>query len=203
MEYILLLLQTVTGRICFNLFFLYVSFPTRTHIHTISSGSSNSNGLNHSPNGRQQPQSYTPASMNVPSPVGQQQHQHQSVSSVMPPSGLLIGSSRRESREAETQFMSIDTSSILQAGGSNAPSGHVSNGSNGNDLLHPLHPHSLEHGLTNYSVGSERQLNLAIGAVLLDEWLRELSAVTQEQCIMMLSEQVQQHQQQPPARTAS
>ncbi|EAA00076.3 AGAP011705-PA, partial [Anopheles gambiae str. PEST] len=155
------------------------SFPSR---------SSNSNGLNHSPNGRQQPQSYTPASMNVPSPVGQQQHQHQSVSSVMPPSGLLIGSSRRESREAETQFMSIDTSS-LQAGGINAPSGHVSNGSNGNDLLHP---HSLEHGLTSYSVGSERQLNLAIGAVLLDEWLRELSAVTQEQCIMMLSEQVQQ-----------
>nr|XP_040233350.2 FHIP family protein AGAP011705 isoform X2 [Anopheles coluzzii] len=166
-------------------------------------GSSNSNGLNHSPNGRQQPQSYTPASMNVPSPVGQQQHQHQSVSSVMPPSGLLIGSSRRESREAETQFMSIDTSS-LQAGGINAPSGHVSNGSNGNDLLHPLHPHSLEHGLTSFSVGSERQLNLAIGAVLLDEWLRELSAVTQEQCIMMLSEQVQQQQQQqPPARTAS
>uniref|UniRef100_A0A8W7PHI6 FHF complex subunit HOOK-interacting protein C-terminal domain-containing protein n=1 Tax=Anopheles coluzzii TaxID=1518534 RepID=A0A8W7PHI6_ANOCL len=168
-----------------------------------SVGSSNSNGLNHSPNGRQQPQSYTPASMNVPSPVGQQQHQHQSVSSVMPPSGLLIGSSRRESREAETQFMSIDTSS-LQAGGSNAAGGHlVSNGSNGNDLLHPLHPHSLEHGLTSFSVGSERQLNLAIGAVLLDEWLRELSAVTQEQCIMMLSEQVQQQQQQPPARTAS
>uniref|UniRef100_A0A182VCD7 FHF complex subunit HOOK-interacting protein C-terminal domain-containing protein n=1 Tax=Anopheles merus TaxID=30066 RepID=A0A182VCD7_ANOME len=164
-----------------------------------SVGSSNGNGLNHSPNGRQQPQSYTPASMNVPSPVGQQQHQ--SVSSVTPPSGLLIGSSRRESREAETQFMSIDTSS-LQAGGSNAAGGHpVSNGANGNDLLHPLHPHSLEHGLTSYSVGSERQLNLAIGAVLLDEWLRELSAVTQEQCIMMLSEQVQQ--QQPPARTAS
>uniref|UniRef100_A0A182WEG0 FHF complex subunit HOOK-interacting protein C-terminal domain-containing protein n=1 Tax=Anopheles minimus TaxID=112268 RepID=A0A182WEG0_9DIPT len=160
---------------------------------------SNNNGLNHSPNGRQ-PQSFTSTSM-LGSNQSQQQQQMGGSStsaahhSVTPPSGLLIGSSRRESREAETQFMSIDTTS---------PSGHQSNGgglvggsSAGNDLLHP-HPNSLEHGLANYSVGSERQLNLAIGAVLLDEWLRELSAVTQEQCIMMLSEQVQQ-----PARTAS
>uniref|UniRef100_A0A182KG41 Uncharacterized protein n=1 Tax=Anopheles christyi TaxID=43041 RepID=A0A182KG41_9DIPT len=116
---------------------------------------------------------------------------------VTPPSGLLIGSTRRESREAETQFMSIDTT----LAGGNAGS-HPSNGSTGNDL-HPMHPNSLEHGLANYSVGSERQLNLAIGAVLLDEWLRELSAVTQEQCIMMLSEQVQKDQQQPQTRTAS
>ncbi|XP_053661460.1 FHIP family protein AGAP011705 [Anopheles marshallii] len=148
-------------------------------------GSSN-NGLNHSPNVRQ-PQSFTATSM-----VGSGSNQQQPLGGsstgnhpVAPPSGLLIGSSRRESREAETQFMSVDTTT---------PSNGLIGPNAGND-----HPNSsLDHGLANYSVGSERQLNLAIGAVLLDEWLRELSAVTQEQCIMMLSEQVQQ-----PARSAS
>uniref|UniRef100_A0A182MFE5 Uncharacterized protein n=1 Tax=Anopheles culicifacies TaxID=139723 RepID=A0A182MFE5_9DIPT len=145
--------------------------------------------MNHSPNGRQ-PQSLTSASMLS---SNQQQLGGSSTSSghhsATPPSGLLIGSSRRESREAETQFMSIDTTS---------QAGHPSNGPGPvNELLQHPHANSLEHGLANYSVGSERQLNLAIGAVLLDEWLRELSAVTQEQCIMMLSEQVQQ-----PTRTA-
>ncbi|XP_052891690.1 FHIP family protein AGAP011705 [Anopheles moucheti] len=149
---------------------------------------SSSNGMNHSPNGRQ-PQSFTSTSM-VGSGSNQQQHQQLGGSStgnhpVTPPSGLLIGSSRRESREAETQFMSIDTTT---------PSNGLIGANAGNDHASS----SLEHGLANYSVGSERQLNLAIGAVLLDEWLRELSAVTQEQCIMMLSEQVQQ-----PARSAS
>ncbi|XP_035898326.1 UPF0518 protein AGAP011705 isoform X2 [Anopheles stephensi] len=152
-------------------------------------GSSN-NGLNHSPNGRQ-PQAFTPASMHGTS-TGQS-------SPVTPPSGLLLGgSSRRESREAETQFMSSDTTP--SAAGTLMGHQHPSNGLVG-QAAGP-DPTSLEHGLiANYSVGNERQLNLAIGAVLLDEWCRELSAVTQEQCIMMLSEQVQQ--QQPVTRAAT
>uniref|UniRef100_A0A182R4B9 FHF complex subunit HOOK-interacting protein C-terminal domain-containing protein n=1 Tax=Anopheles funestus TaxID=62324 RepID=A0A182R4B9_ANOFN len=160
---------------------------------------SNNNGLNQSPNGRQS-QTFTSASM-VGSSSNQQQQQQLGGSStsvghqpITPPSGLLIGSSRRESREAETQFMSIDTTPPTRG---DHPSNGLIGQSVGNDHVHQHH-NSLEHGLANYSVGSERQLNLAIGAVLLDEWLRELSAVTQEQCIMMLSEQVQQ-----PARSAS
>lgn len=58
-------------------------------------------------------------------------------------------------------------------------------------------PHnSLEYSLVNINgsivggVGSERQRDLAVSAVVLDEWLKELSAITQEQCIIMISEQV-------------
>ncbi|XP_050081145.1 FHIP family protein AGAP011705 [Anopheles maculipalpis] len=148
---------------------------------------SSSNGLNHSPNGRQPP-SYTTASLHGANSSSQP-------SPVTPPSGLLMGGSRRESREAETQFMSIDTTPSASH-----PSTGLVGQTTGTDL-HLGHSNSLEHGLAaNYSVGNERQLNLAIGAVLLDEWCRELSAVTQEQCIMMLSEQVQQP---VAARTAS
>ncbi|XP_058118066.1 FHIP family protein AGAP011705 [Anopheles ziemanni] len=173
-------------------------------------GSSNGNGLNHSPNGRH-PQSLTAGSSTNFS--GHQQQQPLSTPGGTgtsgtgggggyhpPTSGLLVsGGGRRESREAETQFMSFETPSNAPA--AVAPVHHSSSGmvpaaTGGNNELH-LHGNSLEHhsSLVNYSVGaSERQLNLAIGAVLLDEWLRELSAITQEQCIMMLSEQVQ-HQQ--------
>uniref|UniRef100_A0A182MXU7 FHF complex subunit HOOK-interacting protein C-terminal domain-containing protein n=1 Tax=Anopheles dirus TaxID=7168 RepID=A0A182MXU7_9DIPT len=160
-----------------------------------SVGSSGGNGMSHSPNGRQ------PASARESS-LGGTSGGHQSISS--PPSGLLIGNSRRESREAETQFMSVDTTPGVAAGAATAATAvHPASAPIGNDLH--LHATSLEHGgLANYSVGNERQLNLAIGAVLLDEWLRELSAVTQEQCIMMLSEQVQrQQQQQQPTRTTT
>ncbi|KFB46513.1 AGAP011705-PA-like protein [Anopheles sinensis] len=172
-----------------------------------SVGSSNGNGLSHSPNGRHT-QSLTAGSSTNASSGHQQQHQ-QPLSSPgstggggyhPPTSGLLVsGGGRRESREAETQFMSYETPSNAATV---APVHHSSSGmapaamGGGNNELH-LHGNSLEHhsSLVNYSVGaSERQLNLAIGAVLLDEWLRELSAITQEQCIMMLSEQVQ-HQQ--------
>uniref|UniRef100_A0A182QZS2 FHF complex subunit HOOK-interacting protein C-terminal domain-containing protein n=1 Tax=Anopheles farauti TaxID=69004 RepID=A0A182QZS2_9DIPT len=126
-----------------------------------SVGSGGSNGMNHSPNGRQ-PQSFTSSSSVHPSP-GQQP-------SSVPPSGLLIGSSRRESREAETQFMSIDTTASGGGGAAAAIAApvtaavHSAGGPIGSDLH--LHANSLEHGgLPNYSVGNERQLNLAIGAV--------------------------------------
>lgn len=45
---------------------------------------------------------------------------------------------------------------------------------------------SLNSGLSTTS--SERTKDLAICAVLLDEWLKELSAVAQEQLVMMLTE---------------
>lgn len=38
------------------------------------------------------------------------------------------------------------------------------------------------------TTSSERTKDLAICAVLLDEWLKELSAVAQEQLVMMLTE---------------
>lgn len=43
---------------------------------------------------------------------------------------------------------------------------------------------SLNSGMSTAS--SERMKDLAVSAVLLDEWLKELSAVAQEQMVMML-----------------
>jgi hypothetical protein len=41
------------------------------------------------------------------------------------------------------------------------------------------------------SIGAtERTKDLAICAVLLDEWLKELSAISQEQCIIMLADSI-------------
>lgn len=45
---------------------------------------------------------------------------------------------------------------------------------------------SLNSGLSTAS--SERMKDLAVCAVLLDEWLKELSAVAQEQMVMMITE---------------
>lgn len=45
---------------------------------------------------------------------------------------------------------------------------------------------SLNSGMSTAS--SERMKDLAVCAVLLDEWLKELSAVAQEQMVMMLME---------------
>ncbi|XP_055536086.1 FHIP family protein AAEL005291 isoform X2 [Wyeomyia smithii] len=93
------------------------------------------------------------------------------------------GGSRRESREAETQFMdrptASNTVSSLNVNSSGPGSGH----------------NSLEYTSVNINgsvigVGSERQRDLAVSAVILDEWLKELAAITQEQCIVMISEQI-------------
>lgn len=96
-----------------------------------------------------------------------------------------MSSARRESREAETQFM--DYPGSISSGAGSPPSlSSVGAGSGHN---------SLEYTLVNINgsvigVGSERQRDLAVSAVVLDEWLKELAAITQEQCIIMLSEQV-------------
>lgn len=45
---------------------------------------------------------------------------------------------------------------------------------------------SLNSGMSTAS--SERMKDLAVSAVLLDEWLKELSAVAQEQMVMMLTD---------------
>lgn len=45
---------------------------------------------------------------------------------------------------------------------------------------------SLNSGMSTAS--SERMKDLAVSAVMLDEWLKELSAVAQEQMVMMLQD---------------
>uniref|UniRef100_A0A2M4A2K6 Protein with signal anchor n=1 Tax=Anopheles triannulatus TaxID=58253 RepID=A0A2M4A2K6_9DIPT len=163
-----------------------------------SSNGSNNNGFNQSPNGRS-----GASGQGSISNTSSGANQHPYSSGHPPTNGLLPGGVRRELREAETQFMPM--AADIPVNGRLAASATVGSLEPGSNELASRHPSaaspaggtsSHEHGLANYSVGSERQLNLAIGAVLLDEWLRELSAITQEQCIMMLSEQVQQQQQQ-------
>ncbi|XP_058466827.1 FHIP family protein AAEL005291 isoform X3 [Malaya genurostris] len=97
-------------------------------------------------------------------------------------SSSSASSVRRGSREAETQFVDhpITTSISGSLNSPNPGSGH----------------NSLEYTSININgsvigVGSERQRDLAVCAVILDEWLKELAAITQEQCIVMLSEQVE------------
>ncbi|XP_065077982.1 FHIP family protein AAEL005291 isoform X2 [Ochlerotatus camptorhynchus] len=118
----------------------------------------------------------------TPSPAASQQYLSSNSSSGV---SSFMGSNRRDSREAETQF--VDHPSMGPASGMGGPSSLTSTGS----------PHnSLEYSLVNINgsivggVGSERQRDLAVSAVVLDEWLKELSAITQEQCIIMISEQV-------------
>uniref|UniRef100_A0A2M4BB40 FHF complex subunit HOOK-interacting protein C-terminal domain-containing protein n=1 Tax=Anopheles marajoara TaxID=58244 RepID=A0A2M4BB40_9DIPT len=168
-----------------------------------SNGSSN-NGFNQSPNGRSHSGASGQGSITSSSSGT---NQYPNSSGHPPTNGLLLGGARRELREAETQFMPMATDTPVNGRlAASTPVGPLEQGSNELTSRHPSAtspaggPSSHEHGLANYSVGSERQLNLAIGAVLLDEWLRELSAITQEQCIMMLSEQVQQQHQQSQAR---
>lgn len=48
---------------------------------------------------------------------------------------------------------------------------------------------SLRLGVNSYI--NERHRDLAISAVLLDEWLKELSAISQELSIVLLDENVQ------------
>lgn len=130
-------------------------------------------------------------SSSSPSPAGSQQYlsggsNSSGVSSLM---GGGSSSSRRESREAETQF--VDHPSSLGGGPSSASMGGPTS------LISTGSPHnSLEYSLVNINgsivsgIGSERQRDLAVSAVVLDEWLKELSAITQEQCIIMISDQV-------------
>lgn len=120
-------------------------------------------------------------SSSTPSPAGSQQYLSSNSSGV----SSFMGSSRRESREAETQF--VDHPSIGGPPSSMGPTSLTSTGS----------PHnSLEYSLVNINgsivggIGSERQRDLAVSAVVLDEWLKELAAITQEQCIIMISDQV-------------
>ncbi|XP_035788858.1 UPF0518 protein AGAP011705-like isoform X2 [Anopheles albimanus] len=167
---------------------------------TGSSNGSSNNGFNQSPNGRSNSGASGQGSMSSSSSGT---NQYSTGSGHPPTNGLLLGGVRRELREAETQFMPMAADTPVNGRlAASAPGGPLEQGSNELASRHPSATSpaggtsSHEHGLANYSVGSERQLNLAIGAVLLDEWLRELSAITQEQCIMMLSEQVQQQQQQ-------
>ncbi|XP_049545557.1 FHIP family protein AGAP011705 isoform X2 [Anopheles darlingi] len=162
---------------------------------TGSSNGNSNNGFNQSPNGRSPSGASGQGSMSNSS-SGANSNNHP------PTNGLLLGGGRRELREAETQFMPMAADTPVNGRlAASAPDGPLELGSNEPASRHPSATSpgggtsSHEHGLANYSVGSERQLNLAIGAVLLDEWLRELSAITQEQCIMMLSEQVHQQQQ--------
>lgn len=57
-------------------------------------------------------------------------------------------------------------------------------------------PNSLEmqsstndtHGLSANSYVNERHRDLAISAVLMDEWLKEMSAISQEMSIVLLNE---------------
>uniref|UniRef100_A0A1Q3FCH4 FHF complex subunit HOOK-interacting protein C-terminal domain-containing protein n=1 Tax=Culex tarsalis TaxID=7177 RepID=A0A1Q3FCH4_CULTA len=156
-------------------------------------GGSNSNTSGHS--------SGSPGSSSVtPSPSASQQHLPSSGSSnspsTAPSSGvsslLLAGgggsSSRRESREAETQFM--DHPSLPVGIGAGGPASLTS--------MAPGSGHSsLEYSLVN-GVGSERQRDLAVCAVVLDEWLKELSAITQEQSLVMVAAASEQQPNRPP-----
>lgn len=54
----------------------------------------------------------------------------------------------------------------------------------------PEQPQSLD-SLSSFTLsigGTERNRDLAICAVILDEWLKELSAISQEQSIIMLGD---------------
>lgn len=42
--------------------------------------------------------------------------------------------------------------------------------------------------IANTSIGTERSRDLALCAVVLDEWLNELAAISQEQSIMMIND---------------
>ncbi|XP_055619446.1 FHIP family protein AAEL005291 isoform X2 [Toxorhynchites rutilus septentrionalis] len=118
------------------------------------------------------------------SPVSGYHQQQSSSSSSSGVSGSTIsGGSRRDSREAETQF--VDHPSSMGVSSGSPPSmSSIGSGSAHN---------SLEYSLINingsiFGVGSERQRDLAVSAVILDEWLKELSSITQEHCITMFSE---------------
>nr|XP_029721101.1 UPF0518 protein AAEL005291 isoform X2 [Aedes albopictus] len=128
-------------------------------------------------------------SSSSPSPAGSQQYLSSNSSGV---SSFISGSSgnRRESREAETQF--VDHPSSLGGGPMSMNIGGPTSIASGTGSPH----NSLEYSLININgsivggIGSERQRDLAVSAVVLDEWLKELAAITQEQCIIMISDQV-------------
>lgn len=93
------------------------------------------------------------------------------------------GGSRRESREAETQFMDHPSLlPVLSSGGGAGPASLTSLAATAPGSGHS----SLEYSLVN-GLGSERQRDLAVCAVVLDEWLKELSAITQEQSLVMVA----------------
>uniref|UniRef100_A0A8D8N8J6 UPF0518 protein CPIJ015043 n=2 Tax=Culex pipiens TaxID=7175 RepID=A0A8D8N8J6_CULPI len=110
---------------------------------------------------------------------------------------LMVGSSRRESREAETQFM--DHPSLPVGIGSGAVGGGGAAGpASLTSMAQPGSGHSsLEYSLVN-GVGSERQRDLAVCAVVLDEWLKELSAITQEQSLVMVASATSEQQPNRP-----
>ncbi|KAL1373847.1 hypothetical protein pipiens_000796, partial [Culex pipiens pipiens] len=108
----------------------------------------------------------------------------------------MVGSSRRESREAETQFM--DHPSLPVGIGSGAVGGGGAGPASLTSMAQPGSGHSsLEYSLVN-GVGSERQRDLAVCAVVLDEWLKELSAITQEQSLVMVAAATSEQQPNRP-----
>lgn len=109
---------------------------------------------------------------------------------------LMVGGggpgSRRESREAETQFMdhpSLPPVMMSGAGPASLSSAVTAAPGSGHS--------SLEYSLVN-GVGSERQRDLAVCAVVLDEWLKELSAITQEQSLVMVAATAASEPSRPP-----
>lgn len=57
------------------------------------------------------------------------------------------------------------------------------------DLINSPEPTSIDSISSNMGgSGSERSRDLALCAVILDEWLKELSAISQEQNIVMLGD---------------
>lgn len=150
---------------------------TITSCYTSGGGSSSNNS------------SASHQSSSSPSPAGSQQYLSSNSSGVSSFMGGS-GSNRRESREAETQF--VDHPSSLGGGPMSMNMGGPTSIASGTGSPH----NSLEYSLININgsivggIGSERQRDLAVSAVVLDEWLKELAAITQEQCIIMISDQV-------------
>jgi hypothetical protein len=56
------------------------------------------------------------------------------------------------------------------------------------ELQQQQNQHDSSHHTNTNLYANERQRDLAIAAVLLDEWLKELSAISQEQSIVMLND---------------
>lgn len=54
--------------------------------------------------------------------------------------------------------------------------------------LNSQEPTSIDSISSNMGSGNERSRDLALCAVILDEWLKELSAISQEQNIVMLGD---------------
>ncbi|KAJ6646837.1 FHIP family protein [Pseudolycoriella hygida] len=70
---------------------------------------------------------------------------------------------------------------------SSEPTSLDSTHSSSSTVMGSLSSHSTSNGI---SITNERQRDLALCAVILDEWLKELSAISQEQSLVMLSDPI-------------